>query len=84
MGVFFLLFFGIVWELSNRYPWFGVAAPVLSVLVLAGALTAMGRRRRYAPRLADAGACAVVFCLLWVLTFCLSRLGGGGLRAPIR
>jgi hypothetical protein len=67
MGVFVLALFGIVWELSNRYPWFNVAAPVLSVLGLAGILAAMKRRRGYTPRLADAGACVVVFCLLWTL-----------------
>ena len=67
MGTFFLLLFAVVYELSRRYPLFNILVPVLSVAVLFAVLFMMPRRKWYTPWLVDAGACSVMFCLLWTL-----------------
>ena len=85
-GTCFLLLFGILWEMCRRWPWLDMAVPVVSITGLAAALAAMFRRRGYTPWLADAGACAVMSCLLWTLTLFIedSPLNRLMHRAPVQ
>ena len=85
-GTCFLLLFGVIWETCRRWPWLDVAVPVVSITGLVVALVAMFRRRGYTPWLADAGACALVFCLLWTLTLFIedSPLNRLTYRAPVQ
>ena len=66
-GTFFLVLFALVYELSQRWPWFNLALPILSLSVLVFVLCRMPRGRWYTPWMVDAGACALTFTLLWGL-----------------